>query len=139
MKNIYTAEVTSQGGREGKITSADGKLSMQLSKPPEMGGAAKGAGLNPEVLFAGAYAACFHGALQNAAERAHVELKGATVTAFVRLKEDDQGGYHLTAELRASLPGIDRPKAEKILQQAHQTCPYSRAMRERVDVQVTLD
>ena len=139
MKNVYTAEVVSQGGREGTVSSSDGSLQFKLAKPAEMGGKDPKAH-NPEQLFAAAYSACFNGALQSAASKAHVTLQpGTVVKAFVRLKEDDSGGYHLQPEIRVSMPGVDRSTAEKVIQQAHQTCPYSKAMRERIEVPVTLD
>jgi osmotically inducible protein OsmC len=136
-KVIYTAEVVNQGGRAGKVTTENKGFSLQLVNPAEDPDGHKGT--NPEQLFAAAYAACFHGALAAHAEKAHLTLTGSTVTARVTLYEDKEGGYQLGVELRVSLPGIERPKAEKILHQAHATCPYSKAVRNNVEVRLTLD
>ncbi|MDI9730669.1 organic hydroperoxide resistance protein, partial [Stutzerimonas stutzeri] len=53
---------TATGGREGRASSSDEALDVQLSTPRELGGAG-GPGTNPEQLFAAGYSACFLGAL----------------------------------------------------------------------------
>ncbi len=60
-KVLYEATATATGGRDGKATSSDGVLSVQLATPRELGGAG-GSGTNPEQLFAAGYSACFLGA-----------------------------------------------------------------------------
>ena len=134
-KVVYTAEVVNQGGRSGTATSENEGLYLKLAPPVEDGSA----GTNPEQLFAAAYGACFHAALLNHAEKAHLPVKGSTLIARVTLLEDESGGYELGIELRASLPGIDRSKAQKLLHEAHQTCPYSKAVRGNIEVRLTLD
>ena len=58
LKVIYrTPTVTSTGGRDGGIRSADGFIDLQVAIPKEMGG--PGGKTNPEELFAAGYAACF--------------------------------------------------------------------------------
>src|SRR4051812_41964415 len=136
MKTQYVAEVISQGGRTGTVESASRGFSAKLHGPAEDG---SDGSTTPEDLFGAAYAACFHSAVANAAERAHLKLEGSTITARVALDENDQGGYQLGIELRASLPGIDEAQAKRLLHQAHQTCPYSKAVRGNVDVKLTLD
>jgi osmotically inducible protein OsmC len=79
---LYTAEAVSTGdGRNGHVSSSDGKLDLDLAMPPEMGGT--GAGTNPEQLFAAGYAACFHSALRLVAGKQHTPLRDSTVTAQV--------------------------------------------------------
>jgi osmotically inducible protein OsmC len=51
-----TPAVTSIGGRDGSVRSADGLIELQVALPKEMGGA--GGKTNPEELFAAGYAAC---------------------------------------------------------------------------------
>ena len=67
MKTLFTAEAISMGGRSGTIQSPDGLLNVTLGNPLENG--AEKRGPNPELLFAGAYSACYHGALKNAAKK----------------------------------------------------------------------
>jgi len=96
-------------------------------------------GPNPELLFAGAYSACYHGALSNAAKKLGTPAKDSTVRALVSLIEDDQGGYRLAVELHAHLPGTDRAQAQRIMDEAHKTCPYSKALRGDTSVKLMVD
>ncbi len=48
-KILYTATATATGGREGRASSSDQALDVQLSTPRELGGAG-GPGTNPEQL-----------------------------------------------------------------------------------------
>ncbi|MFT3784426.1 MAG: Ohr family peroxiredoxin [Nibricoccus sp.] len=131
-KVVHTSEMISQGGRDGTVEAPNNKLRLQLEKNGE-------SPVTPEMLFAGAYASCYHGALLNAATRAHLMVPGSTVIARVTLHESEQGSYYLSVELRASLPGIDRSQAERLMHQAHKTCPYSQATRGNIDVFLVLD
>jgi osmotically inducible protein OsmC len=137
MKTLFTGESLSRGGRSGSVQTPDGMLNTELGNPMEPGREKRGP--NPEQLFASAYAACYHGALLNAAKKQGVTLTNSEVRARVSLMEDDSGGYHLGVELRGKLPGVDRGQAEKIMQAAHQTCPYSKAMRGEATVKLTVE
>ncbi len=95
--------------------------------------------ITPEHLFAGAYAACFLGALNNAAETAHLELAGVSVTCRAHLEEDDRGGYQLNVDLRAAVPGVGPSEAQHLLNLAHASCPYSKATRGNIKVNLGFD
>src|SRR5262245_36139599 len=123
MKKLYTAEVSSTGGRSGKVSSIDGLLNATLGNPLENG--AERLGPNPELFFAGAYSACYHGALMNAAKKVGQTIQGSKVRALVSLLEDESGGYRLAVELHAQIPGVSKEKATQIMGLAHTTCPYS--------------
>lgn len=133
MKTIHVAEMIAQGGRDGRVEAADGGFNVDLSGHEEQGG------VTPEHLFAGAYASCFLGALQNHAEKAHLKLVGATVTGRAHLEEDNRGGYQLHIDLRAALPGVNDADAEHLMNLAHQTCPYSKATRGNIVVNLSFD
>src|SRR6188474_3017848 len=119
MKTLFTGEAISKGGRSGTIQSPDRLLNVTLGNPLEKG--AEQRGPSPELLFAGAYSACFHGAVINAAKKLGTPVEDSTVRALVSLLEDDQGGYRLVVELHTRLPGIDRTKAQHIMDEAHKT------------------
>ena len=102
MKTLFTAEVVSKAGRSGTLKSPEGLLDITLGNPLEKG--VESHGLNPELMFAGAYAACYNGALANAAETLGTSVKDSTARVLVHLVEDDQGGYGLSVELHAELP-----------------------------------
>src|ERR1039457_5537743 len=103
MKILFTSEAISKDGRSGTIESPDRLLNVTLGNPLEKG--AEKRGPNPELLFAGAYSACYHSALINAAEKLGTPAKDSTVRALVSLIEDDHGGYCLAVDLHAKLPG----------------------------------
>ena len=134
---MFTAEAISKGGRSGTIHSPDRLLNVTLGNPLEKGTEKRGP--NPELLFAGAYSACFHGALINAAKKLGTPVEDSTVGALVSLIEDDQGGFRLGVEFYAKLPGIDRAQAQRIMDEAHKTCPYSKALRADTAVKLTVD
>ena len=62
MIKLYSTAATAKGGREGSVKTSDGKLNLKFSIPKELYGEGK-EGVNPEQLFAAAYAACFDNAL----------------------------------------------------------------------------
>lgn len=135
MKKLFTSEVVSKGGRSGSVRSADGSIEAKLGNPLAKDSPA---GPNPETFFAAAYSACFHGALQNAAKKHNAVLKDSTLTVRVSLNEDDQGGYFLSVEILASMPGIEKTLQQQILETAHKTCPYSKLARGESKVELRL-
>ena len=50
----------------------------------------------------------------------------------------DDGAYSLQARLNVSLSGIEREVAQMLMEEAHQTCPYSKATRGNIDVELNL-
>ncbi|WP_126977717.1 organic hydroperoxide resistance protein [Frigidibacter oleivorans] len=138
VKVLYKTQATATGGREGQARSDDGRLEVALSTPQELGGAG-GAGTNPEQLFAAGYAACFLGALKAVAGQQKLKIPAdASITASVGIGPRAEGGFGITADLAISLPGLAREDAERLVAAAHQTCPYSNATRNNVDVGLTV-
>lgn len=134
----YTTAAHATGGRDGHATTEDGRVDLKLSTPKELGGAG-GDGTNPEQLFAAGYSACFIGALKVAAMQAKVKLPEDTrVSAQVGIGPRSEGGFGITADLTVSLPGIAPAEARKLVDSAHEICPYSNATRGNVDVGLTL-
>jgi len=136
-KVLYTATATSTGGREGTSRSSDGVLDVKLTTPKELGG--NGAvGTNPEQLFAAGYSACFIGAMKVAAGKLKVALPAETsITASVGIGPIPTG-FSIQADLKVTVPGVERSVAEQIVQAAHQICPYSNATRGNIDVTLTV-
>src|SRR5579871_2136225 len=134
-KVLYTAEATSTGdGRNGHVASSDGRIDLDLAFPPELGGT--GNGSNPEQLFAAGYAACFHSALRRVAGgREHAALGDSTVTAQVGIGPDGDS-FGLVVTLVIHIPGMEQDKAREFAEAAHQVCPYSRATRGNVSVEL---
>ena len=135
-KVLYTAEVTSTGdGRNGHVTSADGRIDLDLALPPEMGGSGNGA--NPEELFAAGYAACYHGALRAIGRRVGADVDGSTVTAYVGIGPEGDA-FDLVVTLEIYLPNAGPEQAREVADAAHQVCPYSRATRGNISVELRL-
>ena len=133
MKTLYTAEAVVTGeGRDGHARSSDGVLDVDLAVPTEMGGS--GGATNPEQLFAAGYAACFHSALRTIARREKTDLGESTITAQVGIGPNEHRGFSLTVKLVVDLPGFERAEAERLVEAAHQVCPYSNATRGNIDV-----
>ena len=133
-KVAYTARTHTTGGRvDGVARSDDGRLDIRLSRP-----GAAGEGTNPEQLFAAGYSACFIGALKAAATKMNVTLPpDLAVDAEVDLGPAP-GGFGIDVRLNVSMPGVDRAKAQDVLDAAHQICPYSNATRGNIDVNIKL-
>ena len=134
MAVLASETASAVAGREGKATSPDGKINLNLSPP-----GSKGPGTNPEQLFAAGYSACFGGAIAAAAGLAKVPLKAGDikVTATVNLNKDDGGGgYFIDATLNAELNGVAQPQAEALVAKAHTICPYSKATRGNIEVKL---
>jgi osmotically inducible protein OsmC len=133
-KVLYTAKTHTTGGREhGLSKSSDGRLDIKLSTP-----GTNGAGTNPEQLFAAGWSACFEGALGIAAKKFRITLPGETaIDAEIDLLAD-KGAYSLQARLNISLPGLDTEVAKQLVNEAQQTCPYSKAIKGNVNVEYNL-
>jgi len=132
-KTLYTAHATAIGGREGHAETDDKKVSVDFAAP----GSGK-PGTNPEQLFACGYGACFGSALAHVARLQKLDIGTPQVKADVSLNQGDDG-FSLSVVLNISLPGLDKATAEKLVATAHTVCPYSRATRGNIDVQLKVN
>ena len=134
-KILYTAHTHTTGGRDGAGKSSDGALDVTLSPP----GSGK-PGTNPEQLFGVGYSACFMGAMQIVGAAQKIRLPADTaVDASVSLgRTENDTVYGLAVTLSVSLPGLDRAQAQRLVDGAHQACPYSHATRGNIDVTIRL-
>ena len=134
---VYTTDSTATGGgRDGHVKSADGRIDLDTRPPKAMGGS--GEGTNPEQLFSAGYAACFLGALRLVAGKSKVALDEATnVTVEIGFGKDSEGGFGITGKVVGYLPGLEESAAKDLVEQAHQVCPYSKATRGNIDVEVS--
>jgi lipoyl-dependent peroxiredoxin len=133
MEPLYTAVAHATGdGRNGHARTDDGMIDLDLRIPKELGGA--GGATNPEQLFAAGYAACFHSALKVVAGRGDADVTDSEVSATVGIGTIESGGFGLAVELDVHIPNVDEETAERLVEQAHQVCPYSNATRGNIDV-----
>ena len=137
MDRLYTAEASAYGQRTGAVITSDDRLDLQLSRPGAMGGD-DGPGTNPEQLFAAGWSACFQGAMGHVARNRKIVLPAdLAIDAEVDLGTAN-GGYLLQARLNISLPGLERDVARSLVDEAHQTCPYSKLSRGNINVEINL-
>ncbi|MET7512602.1 organic hydroperoxide resistance protein [Streptomyces sp. NPDC005480] len=132
---VYTAVATAENGRDGRVSTDDGKLDVVVNPPKEQGGS--GAGTNPEQLFAAGYSACFQGALAVVARQENADISGSTVTAHVGIGKNDDG-FGLIVEIAAKIPNVDEATAKSLVEKAHQVCPYSKATRGNITVTLSV-
>lgn len=134
----YRTSATATGGRDGQAATTDGTFSVKLAIPKELGGPG-GPGSNPEQLFAAGYAACFIGAMKAVAPAQKLRVPAdAAVTATIGIGPRSEGGFGITADLKISLPGLEPADAQRLVDAAHQVCPYSNATRGNLNVGLTL-
>lgn len=133
MKSLFTASATAIGGREGRVTSSDGVIDLNVAMP---GSKQAEESTNPEQLFAAGYAACFGSALNLVIGKERVKTDGSSVTGHVTLNQNDEG-FFISVELEVEIKGVDQATAERLVEAAHQVCPYSKATRGNVDVKLT--
>ncbi|ODU71780.1 MAG: peroxiredoxin [Lautropia sp. SCN 66-9] len=135
-KVLYTAQAHTTGGRDnGAGKSSDGALDVKLSPP----GSGK-PGTNPEQLFAVGYAACFIGALKAVGPKIVVKVPDdVAIDSSVSLGPINEGkAYGIAVKLAITLPGLDAESKKKLVDTAHQVCPYSNATRGNVDVELSI-
>ncbi|SFM59192.1 peroxiredoxin, Ohr subfamily [Algoriella xinjiangensis] len=134
MKTLYTASVTATGGRNGKVKSENGIVDFDVRMPKALGGANDDY-LNPELLFAAGYSACFDSALNLVLQQNKVKAE-TTVKADVSIGQLENGGFGLAAVLTISVLGVSLEDAKLYAEKAHQICPYSNATRNNIDVEL---
>lgn len=128
---IFTSTATAKNGRDGHVRSSDGLLDFNLVNPAENG---TGTGTNPEQLFAAAYSACFDGALNLVASKEKQDIDSTTTADVSFCKDESDGGFKIAVTLTVDIKGVDQTTGEKLVEKAHQVCPYSKATRGNVNV-----
>ncbi|MCY0925752.1 organic hydroperoxide resistance protein [Streptomyces sp. H27-H1] len=131
----YTAVATAENGRDGRVATNDGRLDVVVNPPKELGGS--GEGTNPEQLFAAGYSACFQGALGVVARNENADISGSIVTAEVGIGKNDDG-FGIIVKISASIPNVDVATAKDLIEKAHQVCPYSKATRGNITVELAV-
>ncbi|MDB5389812.1 MAG: peroxiredoxin, Ohr subfamily [Planctomycetaceae bacterium] len=133
-KVVYTAKCHTTGGRDGGSSrTSDGRLDVKFSLPGTVS-----SGTNPEQLFAVGWSACFISAMEIATARMKISLPPDTsIDAEVDLAAGVDG-YFLQARLNVYLPGIERDVAQAVVDAAEKLCPYSKATRGNIGVEIKL-
>lgn len=138
MKPIFETTMINSGGREGTVYSPDNIFNLDVAKPVALGGQPNTA-TNPEQLFAAGYSSWFNSALDFVLERDKVEVTNSEVTATVSLLGDKtDGGVKLAVRLEVDIDGLEDGKKQEYVDKAHAYCPYSKAIKDSVDVEIVV-
>ncbi|MBF7023683.1 organic hydroperoxide resistance protein [Staphylococcus kloosii] len=134
----YETKATNTGGRKGHVQTDDKAIDVAVI-PPDQADAGKGT--NPEQLFAAGYASCFNGAFDLILKQNKVRGAEPEVTLTVRLEDDpDAESPKLSVDIDAKVKDVlSQADAEKYLQDAHDFCPYSKATRGNIDVNLNVE
>lgn len=130
-KVFFTSKATAKNGRDGHVKSSDGLIDFDLVNPLSKRDVK---GSNPEQLFAAAYSACFDGALNKVASKKSLKIDSETTAEVGFLEDDADGGFKIQADLYVEIKGVSPEQAEELVEAAHQVCPYSKATRGNIDV-----
>ncbi|WP_082235597.1 organic hydroperoxide resistance protein [Halobacillus massiliensis] len=134
MSNVmFTSHATAQGGREGQVKSDDGIIDVNLVMP---GNDSNETGSNPEQLFAAGYSACFDGALNLVASKQKKDIESETTADVSLIKDESDNGFKIGVTLNVNVKGVSQEEAEKLVKDAHDFCPYSKATRGNIDVEL---
>ncbi|MEK3805260.1 organic hydroperoxide resistance protein [Bacillus sp. FSL H8-0547] len=136
MQKLYTATASAIGGREGRVQTADNFLDLAIEMPKALGGRG-GEGTNPEQLFAAGYAACFDSALNLVARTEREKIGQTKVTSHVSIGKDDSG-FGLSVVLEIHIPDVSEERAMELVQKAHGVCPYSKAVKGNIEVELKI-
>ena len=134
---LYTTTAVSQGGRAGgKVALKEGGLYFHMEHSKGLGGS--GEGSNPEQLFALGWANCFNSAVAFVASQKKIDAAKAIVTCEVGIGRTD-GGLGLSAKITLAVPGLERAQVQELINAAHQVCPYSKATRNNIPVELAVE
>lgn len=130
-KVIFTSKATAKNGRDGHVKSEDGLIDLDLVNPATN---KEDKGSNPEQLFAATYSACFDGALNLVASKQDKKIDSETTAEVSFCKDEEDGGFKIAVTLNVYIEGVSQEEADKLIEDAHQACPYSKATRGNIDV-----
>ncbi|KAB8137913.1 organic hydroperoxide resistance protein [Gracilibacillus oryzae] len=134
MSNVlFTSKATAKGGREGHVKSDDGIIDVNLVNPA---GGGDGQGSNPEQLFAAGYSACYDGALNLMASKQKKEIDSSITAEVSLIKDEADNGFKIGVVLNVEIKGVSQEEAEELAKAAHEFCPYSKATRGNIDVEL---
>lgn len=133
MKTLYSTKATITGGRAGNASLNDSDLTIDMA-PPGSGQD----GNNPEQLFAMGFGACFDSAL-GVVKKMEKASFGSTTQTSVDLIQGDAHDYSLAVKIHVIADNTDMTADDfqKIVEKAHEVCPYSKATRGNIDIEVT--
>lgn len=133
MKIFYETSATATGGRDGHTRVDDGSIGFDLVGFQNESGKF---GTNPEQLFAMGYAACFDSAMNHVAPTLGIKPSKSSTSVAVGIGQKADGAFSLDLDITITVAGISEEEARKLIQKAHEVCPYSNAVRGNVETRL---
>lgn len=133
MKIFYKTSATATGGRDGHTRVDDGSIGFDLVSFQNESGKV---GTNPEQLFAMGYAACFDSAMNHVAPTLGIKPTKSSTTVGVGIGQTPSGAFSLDLDITITVEGLSVEDAKKLIEKAHEVCPYSNATRGNVEVRL---
>lgn len=133
MKIFYHTSATATGGRDGHTRIDDGSIGFDLVGFQNETGKQ---GTNPEQLFAMGYAACFDSAMNHVAPTLGIKPSKSSTSVAVGIGQKADGAFSLDLDITITVEGVSEADARKLIEKAHEVCPYSNAVRGNVDVRL---
>ncbi|AHG79106.1 OsmC protein [Mannheimia varigena USDA-ARS-USMARC-1388] len=130
MKIFYHTSATATGGRDGHTRVDDGSIGFDLVGFQNESGKI---GTNPEQLFAMGYAACFDSAMNHVAPALGIKPTKSSTTVGVGIGQKESGAFSLDLDITITVEGLSLEEAKKLIEKAHEVCPYSNAVRGNVE------
>lgn len=131
---MFTSHATAKGGRNGHVKSDDGLIDLNLAQPGE----SNEKGSNPEQLFAAGYSACYDGALNLVADKKKKDIDSEITGDVSLMKDSADGGFKVGVVLNVKVKGVSQEEAEELAEEANKVCPYSKATRGNIDVELNV-
>jgi Ohr subfamily peroxiredoxin len=135
MQKILERKATTQGGRDGYIGQTQSGLELKLGKPVEMGGSVT-QNTNPEELFSMGYSSCFASSIEYLLKSSKTAYDDIKVTFSTSLVLDGNAGFKFDIVVEAQIIGLSKTDEKKFIEQAYQFCPYSKAIKDNVNVTI---
>ena len=130
-------------GKTHTNVSGPERVDIRLSSPGDAAPAhvfsAVQAHPTAEQLFAGAWSACYIGAIGLVAKEQKVALPAdLSVDIQVDLGQTGKAYFIQAGRFDVRIPGVSQEVAEAIAHAAHEVCPYSKAVHGNIDVAVNV-
>ncbi|WP_290000411.1 organic hydroperoxide resistance protein [Faucicola atlantae] len=133
MKIFYKTSATATGGRDSYTQIDDGSIGFDLVGFQNDSGKI---GTNPEQLFAMGYAACFDSAVNHVAPTLGLKPTKSSTSVAVGIGQTAGGAFGLDIDITITVEGLSVDDAKRLIEKAHEVCPYSNATRGNVDVRL---
>ncbi|QKS71209.1 organic hydroperoxide resistance protein [Paenalkalicoccus suaedae] len=131
---VFSTKATANGGREGHVKSDNGVIDVKLQMPK--GNDIPQDASNPEQLFAAGYSSCYDGALNLMASKSKKDISSTTTAEVSLIKDESDGGFKIGVVLHVDVKGVSQEEAEELAHKAHEFCPYSKATRGNIDLEL---